>query len=351
MNNLPSIQKESETHAAVLRGDKHKFSELTEPHRRELQIHCYRIVGSLQDAEDMVQETFLRAWRRLGTYQGRASFRAWLYKIATNVCLDHLDQGRIRRLLPTEVSPASDPMATIDPPSTEINWLEPFPDEWLIDQTAESPEARYTIYESISLAFLSALQTLPPRQRAALILSDVLAWSPHEVADLLETSVSAINSALHRAREKMAKQYHGHRPENPSVFRADERTQKVLDLYVKAWQTADVAGLVALLKKDATFAMPPSTSWYRGIKDIRVFTAGTIFADDGMFAGKARGRWKLIPIHANNQPAFAMYQRANSGKYEAFGVHVLEVKAGQLTSLTCFINPTLLQRFNLPANL
>ncbi len=351
MNNIPPLQKESDHVSVALGSDKYKFAELTEPHRRELQIHCYRILGSLQDAEDMVQETFLRAWKRLDTYQGRASFRAWLYKIATNACLDHLNQRRIRRLLPTDAYPASDPKVTIDPPSTEINWLEPFPDEWLIDQAAENPEARYTIYESISLAFLSALQTLPPRQRATLILSDVLDWSPHEVADLLETTVPAINSALHRARERMAKQYHGNRPEGRSIFRADEQTQKLLDLYVKAWQSADVAGLVALLKKDATFAMPPSTSWYRGLKDIRIFTAGTIFGDDGMFPGKARGRWKLFPIRANNQPAFAMYQRAPSGKYEAFGVHVLECKSGQLASLTCFINPALPQRFNLPATL
>jgi RNA polymerase sigma-70 factor (ECF subfamily) len=329
-------------------GDKDQFSELTEPYRRELQIHCYRILGSLQEADDLVQETFLRAWRKLDTYQGRASLRAWLYKIATNACLDVLDQKRSRRLLPMDIYSASDPNATIDPPPSEISWLEPFPDEWLADQTVTNPEARYSLFESVSLAFLTALQALPPRQRAALILTDVLDWSAYEAAELLETTVSSVNSALHRARGTLAKHYHGQIPEKPTKPETDEQTQKLLNQYVKAWQTADVAGLVALLKKDAVLTMPPSPSWYRGKNAIGIFAAKTVFADTGMFMGKANGRWKLLPLHANGQPAFAMYQRAEDRDYHFFGVHVLTVKGSQLLQIVCFINPALSIPFNLP---
>jgi len=334
-------QQEDSRLVAAKNGDKDQFSELTEPYRRELQFHCYRILGSLQEADDLVQETFLRAWRRLDTYQGRASFRAWLYKIATNACLDVLDQRHSRRLLPMDIYPAADPKATIDPPPSEIYWLEPFPDEWLVDQTAISPEARYSLYESVSFAFLTALQALPARQRAALILTDVLDWSAREVAELLETSLSSVNSALHRARVTLAKHYHGHIREHPAKIEADEETQKLLNQYVEAWQTADIAGLVALLKKDAILTMPPSPSWYRGKNAIGIFAARTVFADHGMFAGKAKGRWKLLPLHANAQPGFAIYQRAEDREYQFSGIHVLTLKAHQLTQITCFMDPSL----------
>ncbi|HEX6270294.1 MAG TPA: sigma-70 family RNA polymerase sigma factor [Anaerolineales bacterium] len=341
-------QQEGSRLAAARNGDKDQFSELTEPYRRELQIHCYRILGSLQEAEDLVQETFLRAWRRLETYQSRASFRAWLYKIATNACLDVLDQRR-RRPLPIDIYPVSDPNAPIEPPPSEISWLEPFPDEWLVDQTAANPEARYSLYESVSLAFLTALQALPPRQRAALILTDVLDWSAREVAELLETSLSSVNSALHRARVTLAKHYHGHEPEHSSRAEADERTQKLLDQYVEAWQTANIAALVALLKKDAILTMPPSPSWYRGKDAIRTFTANTVLADHAMFTGKAKGRWKLLPLHANAGPAFAIYQRAEAGDYQFSGIHVLTIQVHHLTHITCFMDPSLWRYFGVPA--
>ena len=340
-NTVIDPQQEDSRLVAAKNGDKDQFSELAEPYRRELRIHCYRILGSLQEADDLVQETFLRAWRRLDTYQGRASFRAWLYKIATNACLDVLDQRHSRRLLPMDIYAASDPKATIDPPHSEIYWLEPFPDEWLVDQTAINPETRYSLYESVSLAFLTSLQTLPPRQRAALILTDVLDWSAREVADLFESSISSVNSALHRARVTLAKHYHGHSQERPANLETDEQTQKLLNRYVEAWQTADIAGLVALLKKDAILTMPPSPSWYRGKNAIRIFAARTVFADHGMFEGIAKGRWRLIPLHANAQPAFGIYQRTEAGDYHFSGIHVLTVKAHQLTQITCFMDPTL----------
>ncbi len=334
--------------AAALNGSADEFSQLTEPHRRELQVHCYRILGSLADAEDMVQETFLHAWRRLGTFQGRSSFRAWLYRIATNACLDALDK-RVRRQrqrrLPTSAYPAADPHTPTAPPPTEISWLEPFPDEWLMDPAAVNPEAHYSTYESISLAFLVALQSLPPRQRAVLILTDVLDWSAQETADLLGTSLSAVASALHRARSTMEGAYNRRVPEDRAGLSTDPRTRELLDRYVRAWQTADVDGLVNLLKADAVFSMPPSPSWYRGHPAILEFLSSAVLGDAGTFEGRAVGRWRLLLTSANGEPAFAVYQRVEVGDYQPFGIHVLTLDANKVSQIICFIDPALPSRF------
>jgi RNA polymerase sigma-70 factor (ECF subfamily) len=352
MTHMADQKAEEARHlAAALNGDAGHFSNLTEPYRRELQVHCYRILGSFHEAEDLVQETFLRAWKRLATYEGRASFRAWLYKIATNACLDFLDQRRGRRLLPPDVGRASDPDAAIQAAPTEMTWVEPFPDEWLGDSSAVNPEARYTDLESISLSFLTALQVLPPRQRAVLILRDVLDFSAQETADVLEITASSANSALHRARVTLAERYYGGEPESATKSLTDERTQWLLDHFVRAWENADVAGLVALLKEDAILAMPPSPSWYQGREAIRAFMAATVFADGGMFTGKASDRWRLVPMRANAAPAFAIYQRAESHDYQAFGIHVLACEADRLTQIISFIDPSLPPLFGLPTSL
>jgi RNA polymerase sigma-70 factor (ECF subfamily) len=335
--------------AAVQNGDANMFGELTEPFRRELQVHCYRILGSLQEAEDMVQETFLKAWKRLDTYEGRASFRAWLYKIATNTCLDFLDQKRSRRLLPLDVHPASDPTTSILPPSTEIAWLEPMPDEWLHDANAVNPESRYTDLESISLSFMTALQYLPPRQRAVLILRDVLDFSASETANVLDITVSSANSALHRARVTLAKRYQRQEVESLASSMTDERTKLLLDHFVQAWESADVERLVALLKEDAILAMPPSPSWYQGREQIGVFVAATVFADGGMFGGNASHRWRLVPTQANASPAFGLYLRTAANEYEAFGLQVLSYESNKLTQIMDFLDPSLPARFGLPA--
>jgi RNA polymerase sigma-70 factor (ECF subfamily) len=336
--------------AAARHGSSREFGELAEPYRRELRVHCYRILGSLHDAEDMVQETMLRAWKRLDTYEGRASFRAWLYKIATNACLDLLDQRRrqAKRLLPIHLFSPADPHKPIEPPATEILWLEPLPDEWLADSSAANPESRYSTRENISLAFLIALQILPPRQRAVLILKDVLDWSADEIAGLLDSTTSSVNSALHRARVTLAKNYHGRKSQVSTAKVSDEQTRETLEKYVQAWQTADVNGLVALLKKDATLSMPPSPTWYAGREHIGSFAARTVFADGGMFPGMANGRWKLLPVQANGQPGAAVYQRMENGEYYPFGVHVLTCGQGQIAQITCFIDPSLPGRFGLP---
>lgn len=339
--------------AAAKQGSSVQFSELAEPYRRELQVHCYRILGSLHDAEDMVQETMLRAWRRLDTYEGRASFRAWLYKIATNACLDLLDQRRrrARRLLPFNLFSPADPHSPIEPPTTEIFWLEPLPDEWLADASTLNPEAHYSRQESISLAFLTALQVLPPRQRAALILKDVLDWTTNEIADLLDTSTSSVNSALHRARVALASGYEDHKPQNQQVHPADEQTRTALEKYVQAWETADVNGLVALLKQDATLSMPPSPSWYAGRENIGSFVAHSVFVNEGMFPGPASGRWKLLLVRANGQPAAAVYQRVENGAYYPFGIHVLSLEGEKVTQITSFIDPSLPGYFGCPETL
>ena len=337
--------------AAARQGDSQKFSEVTEPYRRELQVHCYRILGSLHEAEDMVQETLLKAWKRLDTYEGRASFRAWLYKIATNSCLDFLDQKKSRRLLPFDERAPSDPQTPILPPSPEISWLEPFPDEWLGDKSSINPEARYSDSESISLAFLTALQTLPPRQRAVLILRDVLDFSANETSEVLELSTSSVNSALHRARTTLSQHYPAGEREDLTMPSTDEKTQRLLERFVQAWEASDVNGLVALLKADASLAMPPSPSWYQGSSAIGMFVGATVFAEDGMFPGSAVNRWRLLPTNANGAPAFAMYQRDEKNEYQPFGLIALTLEGDKLSQIISFIDPTLPPLFGFPAKL
>ena len=329
----------------ALTGDEEAFARLIGPYRRELLVHCYRMLGSLQDAEDVLQEALLHAWRRLGTLREPGSFRAWLYKIATNACLDALDK-RPRRTLPSAVYPPADPLGPMAPPFEDPIWLEPLPDEWLAD-AADHPEARYTMHESIALAFQLALQLLPPRRRAVLILRDVLAWQAKEVANLLEMPLSAVNSALHRARATMRK-YHG--ADRDAAVRSlpdDERTQKLLNEYVQAWGTADIAKLVALLKDDATWLMPPLPTWYRGREAIRSFIATRLLAAHGV------GR-RYIPTRANGQPAMAIYHGSEaSNAYQAVGLQVLTVDepAWQIAQVTTFMKPELFPRFGLAAEL
>ena len=328
---------------AARAGDQREFSRLTEPYRHELQLHCYRILGSLQDAEDIVQETLLRAWRRLDTYEGRAPLRAWLYKIATNACFDALAK-RPRRVLPTAHYAPADPRQPLAPPIAEPIWLEPYPDD-LIDEREAGPEARYSLRESVSLAFLAALQSLPPRQRAVLILCDVLDWRASEAAQLLDITVSAVSSALHRARVSMQQRYHTRGREAVSGASLDDDLRPLLERYVQAWEAADIDGLVNLLREDATLSMPPLPTWYAGREAI--ITA----AQAMIFAGDARGRWLMQPVRANRQPACAVYQRDEAGVYHAFGISVLTVEQGQVMDIITFIDPALFPRFNVPAEI
>jgi RNA polymerase sigma-70 factor (ECF subfamily) len=324
---------------------------LLEPYRRELLLHCYRLLGSLHDAEDAVQETMLRAWRHFDTFteKGPGSLRSWLYTIATNTSLDALKK-RSPRTLPTAAFPESDPKKPVAPGSTEVLWLEPFPDSWLAEAT-ENPEVRYTRSESVSLAFLTALQMLPPRQRAILILSDVLDWQASEIAQWLETSVSAVKSALHRARVTLEKNYHSEQQEMEQVRCADTATNILLARYLRAWETDDVDGLVALLKEDATLSMPPIPSWYQGREAIRTILLAVLFPSG------VQKRWRLFPTRANGQPAFAVYRADEAtGFYRAFALQVVALDGSrrdqeQVAEVTAFLGPKLVTSFGFPLQL
>ncbi len=324
---------------------------LIEPYRRELLLHSYRLLGSLHDAEDVVQETMLRAWRHFDTFtlRGPGSLRTWLYTIATNTSLDALKK-RLPRTLPGSASPMSDPTRPIAPKSSDALWLEPFPDSWLTEAT-ENPEALYTRHESISLAFLTALQILPPRQRAILLLSDVLDWRAVEIAQLLELSVGAVNSALHRARVTLAKNYHSQRQDVVQVDRADTTINTLLTRYLQAWETDDVDGLVALLKEDATISMPPIPSWYRGREAIRIFLRASLFS-----SGVQR-QWRLFPTYANGQHALVVYRMNEATKsYRASTLQMVTLDGSQdglwqIAEVIAFINPKLISSFGFPLQL
>jgi RNA polymerase sigma-70 factor (ECF subfamily) len=324
----------------LARIDQQDFAQITEPHRHELQVHCYRMLGNVQDAEDMVQETFLRAWRRRETYAGRASVRAWLYKIATNACLDALS-SRPRRVIPRTRQPASTLEDPIPSDVLEPIWLEPAPDDWLIIDDAD-PESHVSTRESVSLAFVAALQLLPPRQRAVLILRDVLDWQAAEAAEQLGMTVPAVKSALHRARTTLAA--HGPTGAARSAIALDSAVQPRLNEYIRTWEQADIAGLLALLKADATFSMPPIPSWYQGRADIGGLVAKTVFS------GEARGRWRLLPTHANGQIAFGLYRyHPGQGGYQPYGIQVLTFAQHEIADIITFRVPALFPHFGLPA--
>ena len=290
----------------------------------------------------MVQETFLRAWRRRDTYEGRASLRAWLYKIATNVCLDAL-RKRPRRAVPITRQPVSTLAEPIPASIMEPIWLEPYPDD-LLTPGDDNPEGRFSAQENIRLAFIAALHLLPPRQRAVLILRDVLDWQANEVAEGLDMTVAAVKSALHRARATLSDQDLA--GEGEAVRTLDEGSQSRLQAYVRAWETADIPALLLLLKEDATFSMPPIPSWYRGHAEIAGLTGKTIFS------GEAQGRWHLLPTRANRQIAFGLYRQTEvKNVYDGYGIQVLTFGGDQIADITTFRNPALLPFFNLPARI
>lgn len=321
--------------------DEHEFVTLIEPYRQELHAHCYRLMGSMQDAEDMVQETFLRAWRKRESIELPQYLRAWLYKIATNICLDELKK-QPQRVVPMTYQEVSLEVEHIPANVMEPIWLEPFPDRLLMNIEA-NPEGYFVAKETIHLAFVTALHLLPPRQRAILILRDVLEWPATEVATVLEITVSAVKSALHRARSTLARHYGRPQTSEVSAIALDENAQRQLREYVNAWEQADVEGLLRLLKEDATFSMPPIPSWYRGHDVIRRLISKTVFG------GQAAGRWRLIPTRANRQIAFGLYRRSEvDGIYEAYGIQVLEFTGGGIVDIITFRNPPLFRFFDLP---
>ena len=319
--------------------DAEAFQRLAEPYRRELQLHCYRMLGSVQDAEDLVQETFLRAWRGFAAFEGRSSFRNWLYRIATNACLNALASRAVaRRLLPEALGPpaGSPPEGA---PASDVAWLEPYPDALMegVPDAAPGPEARYEMHEAVQLAFVAAIQHLPPRQRAVLLLHDVLGWSASETAGLLESTVASVNSALQRARATLElRQPGGRRGAQPQP---DERQRALLERYVRTWEDRDLDGFVALLREDVVLAMPPWPQWYLGRAAVRE-----------VFARVWRGaRFRIVLTAANRQPALAMYARGGSEpEWEAHAIQVLSFRGDAVATLTTFRDPRLFTRFGLP---
>jgi RNA polymerase sigma-70 factor (ECF subfamily) len=316
----------------------HAFERLAEPFRREIGVHCYRMMGSLHEADDLVQETYLRAWRSFDRFDGGA-FRPWLYRIATNACLNAL-QGRkhAHRLLPDQLGPASATMPP-GPPATDVTWLEPYPDSNLegIADAAPTPEARYSSREAVQLAFVAAIQELPPRQRAALMLCDVLGWSAAETATLLDGSTASIHSALQRARQTLATRYPDGRP--PEAPPPSPEQQRLLGRYLQAWEAHDADRLGALLQEDASVSMPPWLQWYVGRETIRSFFGAQ---------WKTCGGLRLVPTAANGQPAFAVYERGADGRFAAHSVQVLALAPGAIATMTLFVEPRLVPAFGLP---
>jgi RNA polymerase sigma-70 factor (TIGR02960 family) len=325
-------------------GDGEAFRELVEPYRRELQVHCYRILGSVQDAEDVLQETLLAAWRGIGGYEERASMRAWLYRIATNRCLNLLRAGARR---PHE-SPAYQPEVPLPEPShrrTEPSWLEPYPDVLLseIADVTPGPEARYEVRESVSLAFLAALQALPPRQRAVLVLRDVLGFRAAEVAVMLGTTENAVASALRRARVTLADELPGTDRES-APLPDSPRERRVVEGFLQAFEGGDVEAIVAMLTNDAWLTMPPLPLEYQGLDAIGNFLA-TVALRDG-------ARHTLIPTRANGQPAFGVYLRdPRTPILHAHGLLLLTLTGTRISAVTRFHDNSLLAMFGLPRSL
>ena len=322
------------------------FAALFERHRGELRVHCYRMLGSFEDSEDLVQETFLRAWRKRASFgsHGRTSFRAWLYRIATNACLDVL-RGRPRRVLPPQVVSAGDPAAPPSPPA-DLPWLQPYPDRLLepVSPPEDEPGAVVVARETIELAFIAAIQHLPPRQRAVLILRVVLGWSAKDTASLLEVSVASVNSALQRARATLRDRLPERRTEWARSPEPSDQDRELLRRYVDAHERADMNALAELLREDARLTMPPHPTWYEGREAILIAMRQGF---DPEF-----GQLRCLVAAANGQPAAAHYlRRPGESEYRPLALDVLEVEGGLVTEITSFVFPGLFPAFGLPPTL
>jgi RNA polymerase sigma-70 factor (TIGR02960 family) len=309
-----------------------EFAVLTEPFRPELLAHCYRILGSIHDAEDLVQETYLRAWRAFGRFEGRSSVRRWLYKIATMACLTALET-RSRRPLPSGLgAPSEDHRVAVAAPEPSVAWLQPAPDALF---GAGDPAAIVAGRTGVRLAFIAALQFLPARQRAVLTLRDVLAFRTAEVAEILDTTVAAVDSALRRARAHLAQVG----PVEDDLAEPDEETRRtLLDGYVDAFTRADPGTLVELLLADVELEMPPIPTWFTGRPAVIGFLTNRVLHKD---------LWRMVPARANGQPAVVIYERAGDGRYEAYGVQVLTLIGPRISRITAFVDPSLVPTFGL----
>lgn len=332
------------TLAAAQAGDEHAFAELVAGYRRELHVHCYRMLGSLEDAEEALQETLVAAWRGLGGFEQRSSLRAWLYRIATNCCL-RIAGKRPKRVLSWDRGPARSPDDDIGTFLTEPVWLDPWPGDVPsltgTDVDRGDPAAAFDQKEAVELAYVAALQHLPPNQRAVLILREVLAFSAAEVADLLDTSIQSVNSALQRARRTVATRtavLAGRRTQQAELLDADQRG--AVAAFVTAFERGDVPALIELLAADVRFTMPPLPAWFDGRDDVAGFFSRRVFET----------RWRAMRIEANGQPAVACYQERD-GAFRLSALSVLGFRDGRICWIASFLDPAVLERTALPAEL
>ena len=343
MSGSEATAREPELIAAAQAGDEAAFARLVEPFRGELHAHCYRMLGSVHDAEDALQETLLRAWRGLARFEGRSSLRAWLYRIATNACLTALERRRTR-LLPVDLGPPGDPEAELPEPLSESVWVEPYPDErFVLEDGYAAPAARYERREAVELAFVASLQHLPAKQRAALILRDVLGFSANEVAAALETSVASIKSALQRARKVVDERLPEQSQQATLRSIEDKRVREIVTRYIDAWEHTDIDAVVALLAEDAILAMPPHPAWFRGREAIAAF-----YATEPL----STLRWKHVATHASAQLAVGCYTIDEAGtSYTPSVVDVLALRHDEIAEITAFVNPDVFRSLGLPERL
>jgi RNA polymerase sigma-70 factor (ECF subfamily) len=322
------------------RGDEAAFASLIAPYRLELHAHCYRMLGSVHDAEDALQEALLRAWRGLARFEGRSSLRSWLYRIATNACLRALER-RPQRVLPVDYGPPADPHDELAAPLIESVWVEPYPDD---EDELAAPEARYERRESIELAFVAALQHLPGRQRAALILRDVLGFSAREVADTLDATPASVDSLLQRAHKSVEERLPAQSQQATLRTIGDERLSELVGGYVDAWERGDIDAVVAMLAEDARITMPPIPTWFRGRDAVAAFLTERVLAGEGPR--------RLLPVRANGSPAFGQYSwDEERGRLVAHGITVLTFVGEQIQEMIAFLTPEAFARFGLPSEL
>ena len=329
--------QERELLGAARGGDEDAFRRLVEPYRAELHAHCYRMLGSLHDAEDALQEALLRAWRGLARFEGRSTLRSWLYTIATNTSLNVIER-RPKRVLPIDYGPSADPHDGLGLPPLESVWVEPYPDEALgLGEGFASPEARYELRESVELAFVAALQHLPANQRAVLILREVLGFSAREVAEALDTTVASVNSALQRARQTVDERLPDQSQQATLRALGDERLSEIVEGYMDAMQRGDVDAVVSLLAEDAAWSMPPLPAWFSGREALTGF----------MVRGPLSGswRWRQLPARANGQPAVGSYCWYEEDQaYRPFALDVFTIGDGRIRAITSFITRSTISR-------
>jgi RNA polymerase sigma-70 factor (ECF subfamily) len=314
-----------------------EFEELVNPHLTEIKLYCYRMLGTVTDAEDVLQETLLRAWRFIHTYRGEGAIRSWLYRIASNASFDALKQ-KPRREIQIPALPEGDAIEPEAPLLSQKARLEPLPDSWLAVPNPDT-ETLYELRESISLAFMVAIQLLTPNQRAVLILRDVLGMSARETAEMLDLSLSAVNSALLRARKNLEKEY---TVEPPTL----NNLADILDAYIQAWEAGNIPELLDLLTSDVAFTMPPASIWFKGLSKIRTLFTYVLFRQPGI------PLWKMLPVSANGQPAIGLYVlNPEDGNYSPYALQVLTLRGDKIMEATNFLYPHLFPLFGLPGQI